>query len=168
MLPRHADLNQIVHQVQKFLARTIGEDIHFKAVLKETPLPVTVDSGQIQQVLVNLATNARDAMPRGGELTLETDCQQFNEDFVERHGYGIPGRYAVITLSDTGCGMDEETRSRIFEPFFTTKEVGKGTGLGLSISYDIIKKHNGSIEVESAPGCGTTFTIRLPVDGGSR
>jgi PAS domain S-box-containing protein len=163
MLPRHADLNQIVHQVQKFLARTIGEDIHFKAVLKETPLPVTVDSGQIQQVLVNLATNARDAMPRGGELTLETDCQQFNEDFVERHGYGIPGRYAVITLSDTGCGMDEETRSRIFEPFFTTKEVGRGTGLGMAIVYGIIRQHNGFINVYSEPGRGSTIRIYLPI-----
>jgi two-component system, chemotaxis family, CheB/CheR fusion protein len=163
MLPKHADLNQIVQHIQKFLARTIGEDIQFKAVFKAAALPVTVDPGQIEQVLVNLVTNARDAMPRGGELTLETEAQRFDGEFVHSHGFGTPGRYAVITLSDTGCGMDEETRSRIFEPFFTTKEVGKGTGLGMAIVYGIVRQHNGFINVYSEPGCGSTFRIYLPL-----
>jgi len=163
MVPKQADLNQIVQHIQKFLARTIGEDIQFKTIFKAASLPVTVDPGQIEQVLVNLTTNARDAMPRGGQLFLETEIQEFNTSFVTAHGYGMPGRYAVVTLSDSGCGMDEGTRARMFEPFFTTKEIGKGTGLGMSIVYGIIRQHNGFINVYSEPGQGTTFRIYLPL-----
>jgi K+-sensing histidine kinase KdpD len=163
MVPRPADLNDIVHHIQKFLVRIIGEDIQLKSILNGQSLPVTVDSGQVEQVLVNLATNARDAMTKGGVLTLETGLQEVDTAFIHAHGYGVPGRYAVVTVSDTGCGMDEKTFSRIFEPFFTTKELGKGTGLGMAIVYGIIRQHNGFINVYSEPGHGTTFRVYLPI-----
>ena len=161
--PDHADLNEIVHHIQKFLVRTIGEDIQFSTVFNASTLPVTVDTGQIEQVLVNLVTNARDARPNGGRLLLQTSRQEFDSAFMHSHGFGKPGRYAVVTLSDTGCGMDESTRARIFEPFFTTKGVGRGTGLGMAIVYGIVRQHNGFIEFSSEPGQGSTFRIYLPI-----
>ena len=121
------------------------------------------DSGQIEQVLMNLATNARDAMPNGGKLTIQTDIVELDSEFIKTNGYGEIGTYVIISVSDTGIGMDKETQERIFEPFFTTKEVGKGTGLGLSIVYGIIKQHRGYITVESKPCKGATFRIYLPV-----
>ncbi|MEI6704707.1 MAG: ATP-binding protein, partial [Deltaproteobacteria bacterium] len=157
------NLNDVVQQVQKFLVRIIGEDIKLKAVYNDATLRVMADAGQIEQVLMNLATNARDAMPEGGALTIETGLQEVDDSFVHSHDWGKPGRYALISVSDTGTGMDEETRKRIFEPFFTTKEVGKGTGLGMAIVYGIVNQHNGFIYVISEQGKGTTFKIYIPL-----
>jgi len=156
------NLNDLVHNVRRFLVRVIGEDIRLSTSTKEDPLMVEVDSGQIEQVFINLAANARDAMPKGGTLFIETDFQQLDEIFVREHGYGTPGPYALISVTDTGTGIDEQTLEKIFDPFFTTKEVGKGTGLGLSIVYGIVKQHNGYINVYSEPGHGTIFRIYLP------
>jgi Cu+-exporting ATPase len=163
MSPKAANLVEIVQRVQKLLVRIIGEDVHLRSVSNDAELPVFVDGGQIEQVLVNMATNARDAMPRGGLLTIETGRHELDAAFVTAHGWGLPGRYAVLTVSDTGCGMDEETKKRIFEPFFTTKATGKGTGLGMSIAYGIVKQHHGFLDVYSEPGNGSVFKIFLPL-----
>jgi PAS domain S-box-containing protein len=160
--PRPVDLNKVIQRVHTFLRRIIGEDIELKTVYKQKAVTVNADSGQLEQILMNFATNARDAMPRGGSFTIETETLRLNEAFIHAHGYGEPGTYALVSVTDTGMGMDEETRKRIFEPFFTTKETGKGTGLGLSMVYGIIKQHNGYVNVYSEPGRGTTFKIYLP------
>ena len=157
------DLNGTINHVEKFLIRIIGEDIQLKTSQCAGELVVLGDSGQIEQVLMNLAANARDAMPEGGTVIISTSVIDLDEAFIEAHGYGVPGRYAVISFEDTGVGMDKTTRERLFEPFFTTKDVGKGTGLGLSIVYGIVKQHNGFINVYSEPENGTTFRIYLPV-----
>jgi PAS domain S-box-containing protein len=157
------DLNKVIRKVEKFLKRVIREDIESKIILQDRPIMALADSHQLEQVLMNFATNACDAMQTGGAFTVTTEQVHLNEDFTESHGYGKPGTYAMITVSDTGKGMDEETRTRIFEPFFTTKEVGKGTGLGLAVVYGIIKQHEGFINVYSEPGKGTTFRIYLPI-----
>ncbi|MBA4373699.1 MAG: hypothetical protein C0402_12670 [Thermodesulfovibrio sp.] len=157
------DLNEIIRKTGKFLMRVIGEDITFKTILPEEEIPILADAHQLEQVLMNLATNARDAMPKGGTLTVATGQIRFDEHFITLHGYGKPGVYAMISVSDTGEGMDEQTSQKIFEPFFTTKEVGKGTGLGLAVVYGIIRQHDGYINVYSERGIGTTFRICLPV-----
>ena len=159
---RPADLNGIVRNVDKMLKRLLREDIEMNISLNDCALNVMVDEGQIQQVLMNLATNARDAMPEGGRLTISTAPFAMDDGFVKIHGYGAPGEYALLIFSDSGRGMDEKTRLRMFEPFFTTKEEGKGTGLGLSVCYGIISQHNGYINCYSEPGRGTTFRIYLP------
>jgi CheY-like chemotaxis protein len=156
-------LNQIVGIVEKFLKRIIGEDIACSKELDGEPVVVYADTHQLEQVLMNLATNARDAMPGGGDLVIATEQIILDDDYVAIHGYGKPGRYALLTVSDTGAGMDKETCKKIYEPFFTTKEVGKGTGLGLAVVYGIIKQHEGYINVYSEPGIGTTFKIYLPL-----
>ena len=156
-------LHEIISNVEKFLVRVIGEDIKVRIVFNESEINVFADSGQIEQVIMNLATNARDAMPKGGRFTIETALTELDSGFITKHGFGKPGKYAVISLTDTGIGMDEETRKRIFEPFFTTKGVGKGTGLGLAMVYGIVKQHDAYINVYSEPGKGTTFRIYLPV-----
>lgn len=157
------DLNEIIRRVGKILARVIREDIELKTDLADKGLKVKVDSTQIEQVLMNLATNARDAMPKGGKLIIGTSLMEMDNELISTNGYGKPGLYALITFADTGTGMDEETKKRIFEPFFTTKEVGKGTGLGLSTVYGIIKQHDGYINVDSELDKGTVFKIYLPL-----
>ncbi len=162
MSPQKVNMNDIVMNLGKLLTRIIGEDIRLKMVCMGVPLRIYADSGQIEQVLMNLAANARDAMPNGGTLTIETGIQEIDDGFIRTYGYGDSGKFVVLSVSDTGKGIDAETRKKIFEPFFTTKEVGKGTGLGLSIVYGVIKQHNGYINVFSEPGRGTTFSIYLP------
>ncbi len=157
------DLNEIIRQVEIFLKRVIGADVELRTFMKQKTLTVNADSGQIEQVLMNLATNARDAMPTGGVFTIETDTIMVDDDSLKVLGLGKQGVYAVVLVSDTGEGMDETTRKRIFEPFFTNKEEGRGTGLGLSIVYGIIQQHNGLINVYSEPEKGTCFKIYLPL-----
>jgi signal transduction histidine kinase len=157
------DVNRIITEVQTLIARLVGEDVELKTLLTDRDLTVMADSNQIDQVLMNLATNARDAMPDGGSLTICTDLIAMDDGFIKLHGYGEAGQYAGITVSDTGTGIDEETKTRIFEPFFTTKDVGKGTGLGLAMVYGIIKQHKGYISVHSELGKSTTFIIYLPL-----
>jgi PAS domain S-box-containing protein len=158
------DLNEIVMAMDNFLKRVISEDIAYKMTLQKGTIPILADMHQLEQVFMNLATNARDAMPQGGTFTIATEQIRIDEDFITSHGYGNPGIYALLTAADTGNGMDEQTQQRIFEPFFTTKEVGKGTGLGMAVVYGIIKQHDGYINVYSEPGKGTTFKIYLPVN----
>ena len=163
MTPKATDLNQLVSDSSKFLRRIIGEDVYLKTTFREKNIHVCVDNGQIMQVLMNLAANARDAMEKGGLLSVETSIVEIDGNFVQAHGYGGPGKYALLSVSDTGKGMDDATRQKIFEPFFTTKIAGKGTGLGMSIVYGIIKQHNGYINVYSEPEKGSTFRLYFPV-----
>ena len=157
------DLNDLVRRGSDLLARMLGESIDLVVQMGLESLPVRANAQQLEQALLNLGANARDAMPKGGRLCLQTESVCLDQRFVARHGYGAPGRYALLTLTDSGSGMDPETVKRIFDPFFTTKEVGKGTGLGLSITYGIVKQHQGSITCYSQPGLGTTFRLFLPV-----
>jgi signal transduction histidine kinase/CheY-like chemotaxis protein len=161
--PRLVDLNEIVSSADRLLRRLIGEDIELEANLGAGPFTVMIDPGQLEQVIMNLAVNARDAMPGGGKLTLETTAITMDGDYVRDHWPAHPGRFAMLAVSDTGCGMNEETRSRIFEPFFTTKPPGEGTGLGLATVYGIVKQSNGFIWVYSEPGEGATFKIYFPL-----
>jgi PAS domain S-box-containing protein len=159
--PRVLDLNEVVADVQKMLTRVIGEDIDLVAKLHPSLAPVTVDPGQVEQVLMNLAINARDAMPHGGEIVMETS----NVDVDPERGRDVdlaPGPYVMLKVTDTGHGMDAGTLGHIFEPFFTTKKMGKGTGLGLATVYGIVKQSGGSIQVESEEGRGSDFRIYLP------
>ncbi|MBF0329252.1 MAG: response regulator [Nitrospirae bacterium] len=158
-----ADLNELIRKTHKLLARIIGEDICISTNLSDRELMVMVDAGQIDQILVNLVTNARDAMPNGGQLTISSDAVNIDSSYAEKHLFENKGMHAVLTVSDTGTGMDLSTRENIFEPFFTTKEVGKGTGLGLAIVYGIVKQHGGNIIVDSELARGTTFRIYLPM-----
>jgi len=160
---RPVNLNDIISKAEKLLVRLLREDIAIRSILTEERPVIMADPVLIEQILMNLATNARDVLPRGGTFTVGTEIVDFDPDFVMFHGYGAPGRYVSLTCSDDGLGMDKETAQRIFEPFFTTKEVGKGTGLGLAIVYGIIQQHNGFINCYSEPGKGTTFRIYLPL-----
>ncbi|MBF0559844.1 MAG: PAS domain S-box protein [Nitrospirae bacterium] len=161
--PKETDLNQLIKGMEKLLLRLIGEDIELKTQLSDKVLTILVDPGKIEQVLMNLCTNARDAMPDGGLLYICTDTIKLDTHYVKGHDMRKPGMYALLSVTDTGKGIDEKTQQKIFEPFFTTKEVGRGTGLGLSIVYGIIKQHGGNITVYSEPGKGTTFRIYLPL-----
>ena len=153
------DLNLVVRETSQMLLRLIGENIHLKVELAEAACAIEADSAQLEQVLVNIAVNARDAMANGGVLTIGATTVDMPSD----NRYAVPpGRYARLVLADTGCGMDEATRARLFEPFFTTKDVGKGSGLGLATVYGIVTQLGGHIDVDSAPQRGTTFTILFP------
>jgi CheY-like chemotaxis protein len=151
----------------KFLKRIIGEDIELIATYTAQPLFVLIDRIQIQQVLMNLVTNARDAMPGGGKLSISIVAKLIDDKFITSHGAGKPGCHAIVRVSDTGTGIPKETVERIFEPFFTTKEEGKGTGLGLSMIHGTIAQHGGFILCNSVLGAGTTFSIYLPASEGS-
>ncbi len=168
MDPRILDLNVVVKDMEKMLKRLIGEDIQLKTSLDPELVQIKADQGQIEQVILNLAVNARDAMPKGGELTLQTGNFHMDEEFISRYPYPVlAGDYVLFTVSDTGLGMDAATRARAFEPFFTTKEKGKGTGLGLSMVYGVVKQSGGYIDVLSEPGAGACFKIYLPkAEGG--
>jgi nitrogen-specific signal transduction histidine kinase/CheY-like chemotaxis protein len=160
--PRVIDLNSIISEMGKMLPRLIGEHIEYSFVPAPDLCSVEADPGQIEQVLMNLAVNARDAMPDGGKLLVHTAKVEIGPaEAAKRPAMGV-GSYALISVTDTGHGMDEDTKAHIFEPFFTTKEVGKGTGLGLATVYGIVKQSRGFVWVESQPGCGTTFEIFFP------
>ncbi len=156
-------LNMVIRNLEKMLHRLVREDVSILLNLSQKDLVIFADTSQVEQVLINLATNARDAMQKGGRLIIATEPVVMDEKYIEMHGSGSPGEYVLLTVSDTGCGMDAKIRSRIFEPFFTMKEAGKGTGLGLSVVHGIIKQHNGFISVYSEPGIGTVFKIYLPL-----
>ena len=161
--PKVLDLNTIINNMEKLLLRLLGEDVELQVSLSPSLGMVKADPGQIEQVIMNLAVNARDAMPRGGKLTLETHNHAIDETYAREHAVVHAGQYAMMAVTDTGIGMDPETASHIFEPFFTTKETGKGTGLGLSTVYGIVKQSGGYIWVYSEPGRGTSFKVYLPI-----
>ncbi len=161
--PRIVDLNTIVANIEKMLRRLIGEDIRLLTILAPQLPSIRVDPGQLEQVIINLAVNARDAMPQGGRLTMETTRLEIRSEQVSRYHDVKPGSYVALIVSDTGCGMPPEVLNRIFEPFFTTKEVGKGTGLGLATVFGIVKQSDGYIDVTSEVGVGTRFQIMFPV-----
>lgn len=155
--------NALIKGFEKLLERLLPEDVALKILFTGEDSTIIADSAQIYQLLMNLTANARDAMPHGGTLTVATDTIVIDEDFITRKGFGEKGRYAVLTVSDIGTGMETRVKEKAFEPFFTTKEPGRGTGLGLSVVYGIVKQHNGFIDVESEPGKGTAFVVYFPV-----
>ncbi|HMV99167.1 MAG TPA: response regulator [Acidobacteriota bacterium] len=160
--PKILDLNSVVTETGELLCRLIGEDILFTTVLAPDLSPVKVDPSQLDQILMNLAVNARDAMPTGGRLTIETTNVVLGDDYATTHMHCKAGPYVMLAMTDTGCGMTPDVLARIFEPFFTTKEVGKGTGLGLAMVFGIVQQSGGTINVYSEPGHGTTFKIYFP------
>lgn len=161
--PKIINLNDSIKNIEKMINRLIGENIQIKCILNDDLGNIKVDPGQMDQIMINMVVNARDAMPNGGKITIETKNTHLNEEYTNHHIAVVPGDYVLLAISDTGHGMDEKTKSRIFEPFFTTKESGRGTGLGLSTVYGIVKQAGGNIWVYSERGKGTTFKIYLPV-----
>jgi two-component system, cell cycle sensor histidine kinase and response regulator CckA len=161
--PRVFDLNELVANMNKILRRLIREDIEFVLIPSGEPLLIKADPGMMEQVIINLVINARDAMPNGGRLSLETSGIELDENYAHLLLDARPGKCALLIISDSGCGMTDEVKKFIFEPFFTTKEASKGTGLGLATVYGIVKQHNGNIWVYSEPGQGTTFKIYIPL-----
>ncbi|MDL1963225.1 MAG: response regulator [Deltaproteobacteria bacterium] len=162
--PKFLDINELLTDMEKMLGRLIGEDIELLTIPAPALWQIKIDPGQIEQILLNMVVNAKDAMPQGGSLTIETANADLNENYFREHGIEgkMLGHYVILTVSDTGIGMDKETREHIFEPFFTTKEIGKGTGLGLSTVYGVVKQNNGFVWVYSEPGQGSTFKIYFP------
>jgi signal transduction histidine kinase len=157
------DLNTVIRHAGRFLPGLLSRDITLRIAPSPERLVVNMDTNKIERVLMNLAVNARDAMPDGGTVTIETGTAEIDAVFIQKHGCGKAGAYAFFSLSDTGVGMDETLRKRIFEPFFTTKTALKATGFGLSIAYDIVKEHGGYITVASAPDKGSVFAVYLPL-----
>ena len=160
---KDVDLNDVIANLMKMIRRVIGEHITLDTVAGHDLGIVRADPGQIEQILMNLCVNARDAMPDGGTITIETENVRIDEAFCETHSWAEPGRYALLSVTDTGCGMDEKTLRSVFEPFFTTKGLGTGTGLGLSTVYGLVKQHGGMVHVYSEVGKGTTFKVYLPL-----
>jgi signal transduction histidine kinase len=161
--PRLFALGDVVKGMDTMLRRLIGPEIDFEIVVPQEPLQVVADSGQIEQCVMNLVVNARDAMPQGGRVTVRIEEVELDDESAAAFLEGRPGHYARLSVADTGTGIDAATQARLFEPFFTTKEQGKGTGLGLSIVYGIVKQSGGYITVASEPGRGATFLIYLPL-----
>ena len=160
--PQVLDINERLKELSKLLRPMMGDDVEVSLLARSAAAIVEMDPGHLDQVVVNLAVNARDAMPTGGKLILETAAVEFDEVFARQHPPVKAGSYVMLAISDNGCGMDQATVSRIFEPFYTTKELGKGTGLGLATVYGIVQQSGGNILVYSEPGRGTTFKIYLP------
>lgn len=157
------DIHEMLNKVQTFLGMMVGENVELVMSCSTQSLQVSADSGQLEQVLINLASNAQHAMPDGGTLSITTESLRMDPAFIGRHGFGKPGNYALISVTDDGIGMERATVERIFEPFFTTRSARNGTGLGLSMVSRIITEHNGFIAVSSEPGKGSTFLIYLPL-----
>jgi signal transduction histidine kinase/ActR/RegA family two-component response regulator len=168
LTPEALDPSVVVGGIQKMLGRIIGEHVHLVTNLQPDVWPIRADRGQVEQVLVNLAVNARDAMPDGGRLAVSTANVRVSEAEARRHPEGAPGNFVRLRVEDTGLGMSQEVLARVFEPFFTTKAQGKGTGLGLSTVYGIVRQSHGFVGVTSAPGAGTTFDVYLPRDTADR
>jgi PAS domain S-box-containing protein len=160
--PQNLDIDQLIKDLMKMLC-LVGENINIDVIKQTASGTIYADRGQVEQVITNLCLNARDAMPEGGTITIKTENVHLAEDYVRENAWAKTGSYIILSISDTGCGIDESLRQHIFEPFFTTKEVGKGTGLGLATVYGIIKQHDGFIQLESEPGIGTTFKIYMPM-----
>jgi CheY-like chemotaxis protein len=157
------DLNKIVQDILKMMKRLLGEHVSIDFKQKEFLFNIEADQAQLEQVIINLCLNARDAMPMGGIITISTNNISLDKSFCERHTWGKPGEYVQLTISDTGCGIEADKLNSIFEPFYTTKEVGQGSGLGLATVYGIVKQHNGYIEVKSVVNEGTEFKIYFPI-----
>ena len=164
--PCNTDLNELARETISLLRNVIGERIEIHLELEDDLHVIWADPGQVEQVLMNLSLNARDAMPSGGRLIVETKNAVVDADYQRSHPYALPGNYVLLRVRDTGVGMDTETLAHIFEPFFTTKEIGRGTGLGLATVYGIVKQHRGFIDVDTAPGKGTAFRVYLPLGNG--
>jgi PAS domain S-box-containing protein len=165
--PKVLDLNEVIGRVRNMILRLLGEDIRLVTRLGPHLTPICFDPGQMEQILLNLAVNARDAMPNGGQLTIETSNIELDSRYALEHVDARPGAYALLSVSDDGAGMSEEVRAHLFEPFFTTKGAGKGTGLGLAMVYGAVRQNGGYIAVDSAPSRGTTFRIHLPAATGA-